>query len=122
MNGSMLSLLWFAAIVAMIPLALWLVKRSPLGASLGAAAGVSAPVRPVASLAIGAQQRIVTVEVGEGEARRWLVLGVTAQSITPLHTLTAPTLPADGVTPAVPGFSTLLAGWRGKSTEGKDAP
>jgi flagellar protein FliO/FliZ len=119
MNGSIMSLLWFVAIVAMIPVALWLVKRSPMGASLGAAG--AAPARAVASLAIGAQQRVVTIEVGEGEERRWLVLGVTAQQITTLHTLAAPPVPTDGATVATPGFGALLAGWRGKFGDDRDA-
>ena len=77
------SLLWFAAIVVLIPVALWLLKRTPVG---GAAAG-AAGLRSVGALPISPTQRIVTVEVGSGDARRWLVLGVTAQNITTLHTL-----------------------------------
>ena len=80
--------LWFVAIVVMIPLALWLLKRSPIGSALGGAAQPS-PMRQVGSLSLSPNQRIVTIEVGEGEERRWLVLGVTPQSITTLHTLTA---------------------------------
>ena len=76
------SALWFIAIIAMIPLVLWLLKRTPLG---GAA---SAPgMRAIAALPLSASQRIVTVEVGQGEDRRWLVLGVTPSTITTLHTL-----------------------------------
>jgi flagellar protein FliO/FliZ len=77
------SLIWFVAIVAMIPVALWLLKRTPMGGG-GAGQGV---LRSVAALPLSTNQRIVTVEVGQGEARRWLVLGVTAQSITTLHTM-----------------------------------
>ena len=79
------SLLWFAAIVAAIPLVLWLVKRSPLGGGMTGAAG--APMRTVGALALSPSQRVVTVEVGEGEARTRLVLGVTPQQITLLHQL-----------------------------------
>jgi flagellar protein FliO/FliZ len=68
-----------------IPVVLWLLRRTPYGAAMGGVAqGVT---RPIASMPIGPQQRIVTIEVGQGEERRWLVLGVTAQAITPLHTL-----------------------------------
>jgi flagellar protein FliO/FliZ len=77
------SLIWFIAIVAMIPVALWLLKRTPMGGG-GAGQGV---LRSVAALPLSTNQRIVTVEVGQGDARRWLVLGVTAQSITTLHTM-----------------------------------
>ncbi len=76
------SLLWFVAIIAMIPVALWLLKRTPMGG-----AGGHGPMRSVAALPLSASQRIVTIEVGDGEARQWLVLGVTAQTITTLHTM-----------------------------------
>ncbi|MES1162937.1 MAG: flagellar biosynthetic protein FliO [Rhizobacter sp.] len=84
------SLLWFIAIIALIPCALWLLKRTPMGG-----AGGNGVMRNVAALPLSASQRIVTVEVGQGDARRWLVLGVTAQSITTLHTM-APQDPPDG--------------------------
>lgn len=96
-----LSLLWFIAIVAMIPLALWLLKRSPYGASLGAA-GTGSVTRTVSSMALSPSQRIVTIEVGAGDAKQWLVLGVTAQNITTLHTMAPQDL---GNTPAAGNVS-----------------
>jgi flagellar protein FliO/FliZ len=106
MNGSLgMGLLWFVLILAAIPAVLWLVKRTPYGAAASGAG--PAPVRMVASMPIGPQQRVITLEVGQGEERRWLVLGVTAHAITPLHTLSpqseAPSEPA-----GVPAFSALL--------------
>lgn len=41
----------------------------------------------VSAMAVGPTQKVVTVEVGPSDAKVWLVLGVTAQSITCLHTL-----------------------------------
>ena len=82
-EGALTPLVSFAIVVALIPVALWLLKRTPLAAASGAA-GV---LRTVAALPIGPGQRIVTVEVGQGVERRWLVLGVTAQHIATLHTL-----------------------------------
>jgi len=83
MSGSGLtSLLWFIAIIAMIPVALWLLKRTPMGG-----AGSTGVMRSIAVLPISPNQRIVTVEVGSGDERRWLVLGVTAQNIATLHTM-----------------------------------
>ena len=76
------SLLWFVAILALIPLALWLLKRTPMGG-----AGMQGVMRSVGALPLSASQRIITIEVGQGDARRWLVLGVTPQSITTLHTM-----------------------------------
>jgi flagellar protein FliO/FliZ len=51
--------------------------------------GPSGPTRLVSALALGPQQKIVTVEVGPQDARVWLVLGVTQQSIQCLHTMPA---------------------------------
>jgi flagellar protein FliO/FliZ len=102
-TGSMLSsLAWFIAILALIPLALWLLKRTPAG---GAAA--SGPLRSIASLPLGPGQRLVTVEVGRGETRRWLVLGVTAQQINTLHEM-APLEVLPGEPQSVAPFSLLL--------------
>jgi len=80
MPSSLTPLLWFGAIVALIPVALWLLKRTPVGGI--AAQGV---LRSVAVLPLSPSQRIVTVEVGRGADRRWLVLGITPQSIATLH-------------------------------------
>lgn len=110
---SITSLLWFIAIIVMIPLSLWLLKRSPLGGSSGAGA-----VRIVASTPLSNNQRILTVEVGQGEDRRWLVLGVTPHNITTLHsmapqeTFDAGALPASPVMP----FSQLLGRLRSGTT------
>ncbi|HLL19948.1 MAG TPA: flagellar biosynthetic protein FliO [Rubrivivax sp.] len=79
------SLMWFVAVIAMIPVALWLLKRTPLG---GASALPGAP-RAVAVLPLSPQQKVITVEVGQGEDRQWLVLGVSPQGIRTLHTMAA---------------------------------
>lgn len=85
MSGSLgFGLLWLVVIVAAIPLALWLLKRTPYGAAMS---GAGALTRVVGTTPLGPHQRIVTVEVGQGEERCWLVLGVTPQSIATLHTL-----------------------------------
>ena len=52
-----------------------------------AVAGPAGPARLVSALALGPQQRVVTVEVGPPDNRVWLVLGVTQQSIQCLHTM-----------------------------------
>jgi flagellar protein FliO/FliZ len=93
------SLIWFVVIICLIPLALWLLKRTPMGGS--ASGGM---MRTIAALPISANQRIVTVEVGQGEHRRWLVLGVTAQTITTLHTMEPQ---GDGATVGVVGGSSM---------------
>jgi len=95
MPNGLSSVLWFCAIVALIPITLWLLKRTPLGG-----AGAAGVMRSVAMLPISASQRIVTVEIGQGDERCWLVLGVTPTSITALHTM-APQ--GDAATPPSPG-------------------
>ncbi|MFT3664503.1 FliO/MopB family protein [Piscinibacter sp.] len=105
MTGSLVtSLLWFVAILAAIPLSLWLLKRTPAGG----AAGGNNLMKSVAVLPLSASQRIVAVEVGAGEARRWLLLGVTPSNITTLHEMA----PVEGAAPAAaagPAFAGLLA-------------
>jgi flagellar protein FliO/FliZ len=103
MNG-LASVLWFCAIVVAIPVVLWLLKRTPLGGAGGA--GV---MKSVAMLPLSTSQRIVTVEIGSGDERRWLVLGVTPGAITTLHTMTPQPLeaPAPGAQPATP-FAQVL--------------
>ena len=100
MNASgLLPFLWFLAIVALIPVALWLLKRTPLGGA--AAAGV---LRVVAQQPTAPNQRHLVVEVGQGEDRRWLVLGATAQNITTLHVM-----PPQAEPVAAASFAKLLS-------------
>src|SRR5262252_1394899 len=102
MSSALTSLLGFAAVVALIPLALWLLKRTPIGGA--AAHGV---MRTVAMLPISANQRLLTVEVGTGDDRKWLVLGVSNAGIHTLHTMAPQALPTS---PAASGpFAQLLA-------------
>ncbi|MCY4757364.1 FliO/MopB family protein [Pelomonas aquatica] len=104
MNASgLLPFLWFLAIVALIPVALWLLKRTPMGGA--AATGV---LRVVAQLPTAPNQRLLVVEVGQGEDRRWLVLGATAQHVTTLHVM-----PPQAEPPAPASFAKLLGKERG---------
>ena len=100
-----MGLLWFALVAAAIPAVLWLLKRGPMAAA-AAAARPGAAARTMGVLALSPTQRVVTVEVGQGEDRRWLVLGVTPQGISTLHTMPpqadAPPPPAAG------GFAAAL--------------
>ncbi len=85
MPVNMTSLLWFLAVIAMIPLALWLLKRTP------GIAGSGRPGTPrrVAVLPLSAQHKLVTVEVGQGAEKLWLVLGVSPRGIRTLHAMAA---------------------------------
>ena len=82
----------FVVLLALMPAGVkWLQRRSGL---LGLPA-MGPASKVISAVAVGPQQRVVTVEVGPEAARVWLVLGVTAQSVTCLHTL-----PVGGVPPA----------------------
>jgi flagellar protein FliO/FliZ len=100
MTSGLSGLFWFVAILAAIPLALWFLKRTPMGMAAG-----SGGMRQVSALPISASQRIVTVEVGKGDHRCWLVLGVTPNSINTLHTM----LPQDEAAAPLPTPTTAFA-------------
>ena len=81
----------FVAAMACLP---WLVRRlqqkNLLPRGMGMARGATpVPAQVLGSLAIGPQQRMVTVQVGEGDEAVRLVLGVSAQQIHCLHVLNA---------------------------------
>ena len=114
MNASnsigMSAVLWFLAIVALIPVTLWLLKRTPMGSG-----SVNKVMRTVAVLPLSPGQRIVTVEVGQGEQRRWLVLGVTPQHISTLHDMAAQDEVIEpAATAQAASFAQLLNSLRGK--------
>ena len=101
MAQSLFLIILFLAGLMCLP---WLIERlkKRYGLNLG---GSSGPTRLVSTLPLGPQQRVVTVEVGPADARVWLVLGVTPQSIQCLHTLAAapdapPAVLAPGALPA----------------------
>ena len=102
MTSALGSLLGFVAIIALIPIALWLLKRTPIGG--GAAHGV---MRTVAMLPISANQRLLTVEVGSGDDKKWLVLGVTPAGISTLHTMAPQAI--EPVAAPLPPFAQMLA-------------
>ena len=114
MNSMLGPLAAFVMILALIPLALWLLKRSPLArlGGLGGRAG-SAGLRLVGSLALSPSQRLLTVEVGSGDDRRWLVLGVSPAGIQTLHTLPPQAEPPAAASAGLPGFAQLLQRQRG---------
>jgi flagellar protein FliO/FliZ len=101
MGSTFGSLFAFVGIIALIPLALWLLKRTPIGG--GAAHGV---MRTVAMLPISTNQKLLAVEVGSGDDKRWLVLGVSPAGIHTLHTMAAQ--PVEAAAAANP-FAQLLA-------------
>jgi len=118
MNSVLGPLAAFVAVLVLIPVVLWLLKRTPLGAAAAASGGM----RVVAALPLAPSQRLLTVEVGQGEDRRWLVLGVTPAGIRTLHTMppqaaTAAPAPAAG---GLPPFAHWMRRAR-RDGEGGDA-
>ncbi|MBI5258724.1 MAG: flagellar biosynthetic protein FliO [Burkholderiales bacterium] len=114
MNSILGPVLAFVAVLAMIPVALWLLKRTPMGA-----AASMGGMRVVAMLALAPNQRVVTVEVGTGDERRWLVLGVTPGSISTLHNMPPQADAGAPATPAMP-FASWLARSRAATPPGDE--
>lgn len=77
--------------------------------------GANSMLKPVASLALGTRERIVVVELGD----KWLILGVTAQSITTLHTTDRGAVPESHAAPANSAFAPLLADWVSRMSAGR---
>lgn len=95
--GSLLATLFALAVVLGLVVGLgWLLKRLP-----GGLAQHRSGLRVVASLAVGAKERVLVVEAGE----RQLLIGVTSQQISLLDTLAQP-LPE---TPPAASFAAVLA-------------
>ena len=82
MTQTIVSVVVFRALLAIVPLAIrWFQRRA-----LSTTSSSSSVSKIVSALAVGPQQRVVTVEVGPQGSRTQLVLGVTAHSVTCLHT------------------------------------
>lgn len=83
MTQTLLLLVLLIAALAALPWLLRRLQRQRAGPQ-GQAGAVS---RVLSAVAVGPQQRVVTVEVGSPQQRTVLVLGVTAQQINCLHVL-----------------------------------
>lgn len=108
LSQTLLGVLAFVAVIAALP---WLVRRMQQRQALARGGDVS--TRVLSAVAVGAHQRVVTVEVGEGAHKTRLVLGVTAQQINCLHVLDTPAPAAADATPAAAAtFSQAMASAR----------
>jgi flagellar protein FliO/FliZ len=117
MTASLMPLAAFVAVIALIPLALWTMKRAGVGTAHGADV-----LRPVAQLAVGSAQRVVVVEVAVGSERHWLVLGVAGDQVSRLESYPAPDLSELPAAPAhAMAVNQLINRWRGGAgaSEGK---
>lgn len=107
MTQTLLVVVLFVGAMAALP---WLVRRlQQRHASSGLSAG--APSKVISAVAVGPQQKVVTVEVGPEHARTCLVLGVTPQQISCLHVLpvSAGAVPPSAAMVAVPSFENEMA-------------
>ena len=83
MSQTLVTVAVFVLLLALVPFAVkWIQSRSG-----SAVAAIGSGTRVISAVAVGPHQRVVTVEVGPPDARIWLVLGVTQQSIGCLHTI-----------------------------------
>jgi flagellar protein FliO/FliZ len=98
MTQSLVTVVLFVLAILSIPFLLrrWQDRRGGLA---GGAAATGTGAKVLSAIAVGPQQRVVTIEIGPEGARIQLVLGVTAQSVTCLHT-SGPPGPAVAATPA----------------------
>jgi flagellar protein FliO/FliZ len=71
----------FVVAIALIPYGIKWLKQKLASGGLGA---IDAS-RIVSAVAVGANQRVVTLEVGPSHARVWLTLGITPTAINCLH-------------------------------------
>lgn len=99
-------------LIAMVIVA-WLLQRYRRHLP-GAARRRGPALQVLSAVALGPQQRVVTLQVGEGSDGVCLVLGVTPSSVTALHSMVLPpeTAAAPAPTEAEPGFAARLAQWR----------
>ena len=102
MVQTLLVVVLFVAAMALLP---WLLRRLKQRQSALDGTGAVA-ARVLTAISLGPQQRLVTVEVGTGEARTCLVLGVTAQQVTCLHVLPGP---SSAAAPAAPAAAAAVA-------------
>lgn len=107
MTDALLTVVFFVVLLALLPWGVrWVQRRGQLP-------GVAGPALRVGSaVAVGPQQRVVTVEVGPAGQRTWLVLGVTAHQVQCLHQYAEPGAPSEatpslatGATPSTGGAS-----------------
>ena len=112
-------------LLALMVLVAWLLQRYRRHLP-GVAAQVGPPLKVMGSMALGPQQRLVTVQVGEGAERLCLVLGVSPGSITALHQMPLPDVlaPETAMPPqtAATGFKARLAQLTQHAPQGSHAP
>ena len=104
MTQTSISIGLFILLLALVPVGLkWVQRRTATGG-----AGFASASKIISAVAVGPHQRVVTVEVGPEDARTWLTLGVTAQTITCLHSVALESK-LDPVSPQAIGRAPVLS-------------
>lgn len=78
------------AVLALIAVAAWIVRRLPATRSFS-----HGPLKVISGIALGTRERIVLIEVED----TWLVVGMSPGQMRTLHTLPKGELPSDGGQP-----------------------
>ena len=104
LQNAMPALLLLALMVGMAFALKWARRRLP-----GAVGHSGPPMQVLSSLSLGPQQRVVTVQVGQGDEAICLVLGVSQGSVNALHHMKLPAGLPDAGQPIVTPASSFAA-------------
>jgi flagellar protein FliO/FliZ len=107
LQNALPALALLAIMVALAFALKWARHRLP-----GAVGHSGPPMQVLSSLSLGPQQRVVTLQVGKGDERVCLVLGISPGSVNALHSMSLPADLSDAGTPIVTpatGFAARLA-------------
>jgi flagellar protein FliO/FliZ len=111
MSTSLMPLLAFVVVIALIPIVLWTMKRAGVGNAQSGSV-----LRHVAQIGVGSTQRVVVVEIAVGPQRHWLVLGVTGEQVSQIASYPAPDAPQSPDAPAhAMAVNQLINRWRGSA-------
>lgn len=83
MTSSLVTLVVVLLLLALLPIVIQRVRQRSVAGQLASASAM----KIVSAMAVGPHQKLLTVEVGPQGARAWLVLGVSAQAVTCLHSM-----------------------------------
>ena len=95
MTQTLISVVLFLVLLGLLPWGIkWLQRQRLTGQA------ATGSLKVISAVAVGPQQRVVTVEVGPEGGRSWLVLGVTQQQVTclqriPVGPVSSSLLPVD---------------------------
>ncbi len=86
MTSSLVTIVVVLLLLALLPILIQRVRQRSVAGQLANASAM----KIISAMAIGPNQKLLTVEVGPQGARAWLVLGVSTQAVTFLHRMDIP--------------------------------